>query len=65
MTTDKGKAETLNRYFSSVFTLEDRSNILSVENLGDKEQKILETTEDMIVKVITKLKTDKSPCPET
>ena len=65
MTTDKGKAETLNRYFSSVFTLEDRSNIFSVENLGDKEQKILETTEDMVVKVITKLKTDKSPGPET
>ena len=42
MTTDSGKSETLNRFFSSVFTLQDRSNIPSVEKSDFKEQEPLE-----------------------
>ena len=39
ITTDKGKAETLKRFFSSVFTIEDKSNIPLVQNIGDNEHK--------------------------
>ena len=52
----KSRNETLNRFFSSALTLQDRSNIPSVENLGGKEQEAPEMTKDMVLKVITKLK---------
>ena len=60
MTTDKGKAETLNRFF--VQSLHQKIDLIYlVKNLGHKEQEPLEITDDMVEKVITKLKTDKSP----
>ena len=60
-----GKTKTLNnKCFSLFFTLEDKFNIPSVENLGSKEQEPLEITENMFMKVITKFKRDKFPGPE-
>ena len=61
ITTDKGKAETLNRSFSSVFATEDKSSIPFLYNIGGQEQEPLEIIENMVMKVITKLKIDKSP----
>ena len=47
ISTDKGKAETLNRFFSSVFTIEDKSSIILVLNIIGKEQEPQEIIEDI------------------
>lgn len=64
-TTDKSKAEMLNKFFCSVFTQEDTSSIPNCE-----KQKVInhltdiEVTETMVLKLLKSLDTSKSPGPD-
>ena len=65
ITSDQGKANILNRFFSSVFTVEDQVTVPKIEIPNDiPEQAHLHITENQVIKVLEKLKTDKSPGPD-
>ena len=65
ITSDQGKANILNRFFSSFFTVEDQVTVPKIEILNDiPEQVHLHITENQVIKVLEKLKTDKSPGPD-
>ena len=64
VTSDIEKAEALNNYFSSVFTIENLGNIPQVTTRVDTVQEELSITEVKLIEILNKLKVDKSPGPD-
>ena len=64
--TDEDKAETLNNFFSSVFTTEDLNNMPTIDQhyRGDDPLSDIIITPDMVAKKLGKLKSDKSAGPD-
>ena len=64
--TTQQKAETLNAYFSSVFTEEDESNIpdVTTRNYNDAPLTSIEFTEESIKSKLLKMDENKSPGPD-
>ena len=62
--TDQDKAETLNNFFSSVFTTEDKSNIPNFPTKTDKTITDINITTDEIKKALSSLNCTKSPGPD-
>jgi hypothetical protein len=63
--TDQEKAEALNNFFSSVFTIEDSSNLPSIEEtICQSNLKEMVFTEEIVKKQLDKLKCDKTPGPD-
>ena len=64
-TTDTEKAEVLNQFFTSVFTIEDMENLPTMEERhGGNILPELEITMHEVMDKLTKLKVDKSPGPD-
>ena len=65
--TDEEKAGVLSNYFSSAFRIEqDTGDMPFLENRDFKELLLnIDITEDLVIKKIKKLKTNKSPGPDT
>ena len=62
---DKGMAEILNKFFSSVFTREDTANIPEPEKLKvEKELKEVKITVAKVKQQIRRLKTGSAPGPD-
>uniref|UniRef100_A0A4W3J087 Reverse transcriptase domain-containing protein n=1 Tax=Callorhinchus milii TaxID=7868 RepID=A0A4W3J087_CALMI len=65
---DKDMAESLNKYFATVFTLEDTENLPRIE--GNQEENVSEQlgginmSKEMVLGKLSGLKTDKSPGPD-
>ena len=62
--TDKEKANVLSDFFSSVFTTENKQNIPPFEKLTDHILENLKTTQEMVLKKLKALKTNKSQGPD-
>ena len=63
--TDHEKTQVLNKFFTSVFTKEDLTNILSIDSQeGIKELDTFQITEEEVQKKLNKLKPSKSPGPD-
>ena len=64
ITQDTEKAETLNKYFTSVFTSEDELSIPLAESKTKNYITDIEINEDIVLSHLNKLNTSKSPGPD-
>ena len=61
---DKEIAEELNKYFASVFTVEDMSNIPTIQERQGAELSMVAITREKVLEKLKGLKIDKSPGPD-
>uniref|UniRef100_A0A4W3J856 Reverse transcriptase domain-containing protein n=1 Tax=Callorhinchus milii TaxID=7868 RepID=A0A4W3J856_CALMI len=64
---DKDMTESLNKYFSTVFTIEDTGNIPKIEDQEDnvsEQLREINISKEMVLDKLSGLKTDKSPGPD-
>ncbi|GCC23648.1 hypothetical protein chiPu_0002046 [Chiloscyllium punctatum] len=61
---DKEIAEELNKYFVSVFTVEDRSNIPTIKESQGAELRMVAITKEKVLEKLKGLKIDKYPGPD-